>query len=348
MPKPLMVRSQSLGSGKITKNKTVKYVPSPANRKRLVSQSSSTFSGESTDSEFPSPSHSITKIAELLSNATDDDLLGHEPLLLNREAEIDGVQEIIRSLTEREKSQLPDINMPIRHLRAEKGNVQKAIQKCKAALKWREEFGVGQITTCMQTGGELEKIIKFEGETGKIYVRGYDKDGRAVVYMDNSRANSDNVIDNMRHLVWNLEKAFACTARKSIEKGATRPLEKYCLAINFIGFQLSAAPSLSVSKFTLEILQTHYPERMHRAYVLNPPLSFRVFWNLVKPFIDPVTKSKIVFCSPGSEGMKQFHREMGPENLDKLEPFAGGTKKVKDYDAQEYFGLPMDVTFAED
>jgi hypothetical protein len=287
----LLLKSQSLGSGEISgEDCSVKYTPTK-NRQRLASQSS-TWSGESTDSEYPSPIRS--NVIESLRNATDDDLLGREPLLLSRDAEIQGVREIIKSLTEQEKYQLSDINMPIRHLRAEKGNVEKAIQKCKAALKWRQEFAVDRIKTCMETDNEFKEIIKFEGETGKIYVRGYDKNGRAVIYMDNSRSNSDNTIDNMRHLVWNLEKGFACTARKSKELGGERPLEKYCLAINFIGFQLSSAPPLSVSRFTLEILQTHYPERMHRAYVLNPPLSFRVFWNLVKPFIDPVTKSKIV------------------------------------------------------
>jgi hypothetical protein len=46
--------------------------------------------------------------------------------------------------------------------------------------------------------------------------------------------------------------------------------------------------------------------------------------------------------------MKQFHEEMGAENLHKLEGFAGGKEKVNAYDAEEYFGLPMDVTFDEE
>ena len=104
---------------------------------------------------------------------------------------------------------------------------------------------------------------------------------------------------------------------------------------------------MSTSKHTLEILQCHYPERLHRAYICNPPWVFSTFWTVIKPFVDPVTKTKIAFCS-GSKGMQTIANDMGGmEQRGKyhLEPCAGGTEVLRDFNNVEYLNLPMNVPF---
>ena len=72
--------------------------------------------------------------------------------------------------------------MPLRHYRAEKGNLNEAIRKIKLTLKWREEFNVEEIKRCFDTEyikglsadkqqelNQLADIIAYENETGKIY-----------------------------------------------------------------------------------------------------------------------------------------------------------------------------------
>ena len=136
----------------------------------------------------------------------------------------------------------------------------------------------------------MNEILQKEHETGKIYVRGYDSEGRALMYMRPGRENTHNEENNMRNLVFNLEKAIACTGRKSMELGAKLPLEKIKLVIDYDGFKVRNSPPMSTSKRTLSILQSHYPERMAVSYVCNPPLYFRTFWTLIKPFVDATTK----------------------------------------------------------
>lgn len=45
----------------------------------------------------------------------------------------------------------------------------------------------------------------------------------------------------------------------------------------------------------LNILQNHYPERLGLALILNVPWLVNMFFNLIKPFIDPVTREKMRF-----------------------------------------------------
>lgn len=271
-------------------------------------------------------------------------VLGGETSKMGVKEELEAVQAMWEALSEEERKALPDRTMLVRHYRAEKGNLKAGIGKLKAALEWRKEFGVVDIVNCMMDETDLAKIMMNENETGKIYVRGYDAEGRALMYMRPARENTQNELNNMRHLVWNLEKAIACTARKSVELGSILPVEKVNLVIDYEGFRLRDAPPLSTSKYTLDILQKHYPERLHRAYVLNPPMVFKTFWAIVRPFVDPSTKQKIIFCT-GKHGMESLHAAVS--RTDKLEAVACGTNPVRDFDSQEYLDLPFDVCFDE-
>jgi len=304
-------------------------------------------------------------------------LLGGEDSKYDRQDELDGVRYIWNELDKVERSELPDLAMMVRHWRAESGDAEKALAKLRDTLHWRREFGVDDLVGCFEGGdsgggngestanNKLAATMEEENSTGKIYVRGYDREGRAFMYMRPGRENTMNAADNMKHLVWNIEKAVACTKRKSLEILSSRrkqqqqqvpsdaagadqqmPLEKINLVIDYAGFRLRDAPPLSTSKHTLDILQKHYPERMHRAYVLHPPLYFKTFWSVIKPFVDPLTKKKIVMVS-NDAAMRELTDAVGPANLNKMEPVAGGPEPVRDFDSREYLHLPFDHCFDE-
>jgi CRAL/TRIO domain len=233
------------------------------------------------------------------------------------------------------------------------GDATKALKQIKATLAWRKEFQVETLRDCFHSNAETEEEEKKDGDsgltakefreilleeeaTGKIYVRGYDKDGRAVVYMRPGRENTNHELNNMRNLVWNMEKAIAVTQRKGFLK--------IVFVIDYAGFSLRKAPPLSTSKYTLEIMQRHYPERCERFYLTNPPFIFKAFWAAVKPFIDPHTKQKIVFCT-GKAGLAHLVDELGGDPS-KIEECAGGTNpNLKEFNLQEYVNLPMDEAF---
>jgi len=197
---------------------------------------------------------------------------------------------------------------------------------------------VDKIRTCFQDGGDLEmrKVIIEENKTGKVYVRGYDRNGRAVIYLRPGLENTENVLNNMRHLVYHLERAIACTEKNG--------KEKYCVMMDYVGFKLRNAPSIKATRETLNILQNHYPERMFRAYICNPPAVFRMFWNLIKNFIDPVTKAKIVFCV-GLSGQKHVEEDFDTTTTEKC---AFGKSDLREFSSHEYLFNPLNTTFDED
>jgi len=45
----------------------------------------------------------------------------------------------------------------------------------------------------------------------------------------------------------------------------------------------------------LHILQTHYPERLGAALILNVPFLIHAFYKMISPLIDPVTRNKMKF-----------------------------------------------------
>jgi hypothetical protein len=54
-------------------------------------------------------------------------------------------------------------------------------------------------------------------------------------------------------------------------------------------------PSISTARQVLNILQTHYPERLGAALIAHIPWLMHAFYKLITPFIDPVTVTKMIF-----------------------------------------------------
>lgn len=55
------------------------------------------------------------------------------------------------------------------------------------------------------------------------------------------------------------------------------------------------APGLSTARQVAHILQTHYPERLGAALITHLPWLVLTFFKLINPFLDPVTRAKMIF-----------------------------------------------------
>jgi len=96
------------------------------------------------------------------------------------------------------------------------------------------------------------------------------------------------------------------------------PDGKMAWLLDYVGYNRSNQPPWKVSLSTLSIVQNHYPERLGRAVNFKPPFLFEIFWKAIRPFVDPVTREKLVFLSSkdDEENAKEMVKYFDPEHLD--------------------------------
>ena len=72
--------------------------------------------------------------------------------------------------------------------------------------------------------------------------------------------------------------------------------------------------------------QYRYPETMGKFYIINAPWGFSGAWTVVKPWLDPVTVSKIDIM--GSDFKDKLLQNVKPENLPKSLGVCVSVKRV--------------------
>lgn len=185
-----------------------------------------------------------------------------------------------------------------------------------ATIAWRNEFKPESIAAA---------DVLMQGCTGKVYVHGVDREGRPIIVMRPGYENMPGHPDNMRNLVFTLERACA-------ESGDS----KFCVLLDFSHYSIAKFPSLATSKATLSVLQDHYPERLGMAVIVNPPQLFSALYSAISPFVDPVTRAKIMFV----KGEKQLHQQIDPAQISLS---LGGTAQEFDPDVYYPGGLTAEA-----
>ncbi|KAI1391251.1 CRAL/TRIO domain-containing protein [Hypoxylon trugodes] len=199
----------------------------------------------------------------------------------------------------------------LRYLRATKWHEKESEKRLLETLAWRREYGVEELSA---------DHIGPENATGKQILLGYDKHGRPCHYLNPGRQNTDVSPRQVQHLVFMLERVIELMPAQQ---------ETLSLLINFktSKSRSNTAPGISQGREVLHILQTHYPERLGRAMIINVPWVVWGFFKLITPFIDPLTREKLKF----NEDMTQY---VPKEQL--WSEFAGGELQF-DYDHDVYW-----------
>ncbi|GEQ72350.1 hypothetical protein JCM33374_g6037 [Metschnikowia sp. JCM 33374] len=182
----------------------------------------------------------------------------------------------------------------LRYLRASKWDPEAAKKRIEATLAWRREFGLSKMT---DSQNELtDSVVSPENETGKEVILGFDNEARPCLYLKPGRQNTKTSQRQVQHMVYMLERVidFMPPGQDSL-----------ALLIDFkaspAGTVSNKIPPVNIGRQVLNILQTHYPERLGKALLTNIPLLAWTFLKIIHPFIDPLTREKLVFDQPFPE-----------------------------------------------
>uniref|UniRef100_A0A7S0HB85 CRAL-TRIO domain-containing protein n=1 Tax=Phaeocystis antarctica TaxID=33657 RepID=A0A7S0HB85_9EUKA len=242
------------------------------------------------------------------------------------------VRKLLAAVSEEPGAEWADEDVCARYLVARNNRLDKATTMLKETLRWRHSFGVSKL-------GERHAVIRTESETGKLRVSdSVDRAGRPVLVMTPRAENTSDHDGQILNLVYHLERA---TGGRGPVDGAADG--KLVTVIDFKGWSLRNAAPMKTSRATLSILQNHYPERLHRFLLLNVPTLFTVLWNAMNPFIDPVTRAKIVFVTGSAEQQQAALRECF--DLAQLEEGLGGLAPLH-WDPAAYFARDAELASA--
>ncbi|KAI8853058.1 CRAL-TRIO domain-containing protein [Chytridium lagenaria] len=223
-----------------------------------------------------------------------------------------------------------DIPCLLRYLRATKWNVEIAVKRVEKTLQWRREYRPTEISP---------EEVEPESVTGKQFFTGFDKVGRPLYYLVPRNENTKTYDRQLRYVVYNLEKGIALMPPS---------VEQLSIIIDYENMSMMSAPSVQISKKFLEVLGDHYPERLGQGFMINPSWYLWMFFKLLGPFLDPVTKSKIHFVNVSKQlemnatGTKDEQGTAGWTNIlfyvdpDQLPVAYGGTHNFV-YDHKTYW-----------
>lgn len=202
------------------------------------------------------------------------------------------------------------VKMARRHLRGEKGNAQIALDKLKQTIQFRRDKCVDATRQSFYENTRSSRyrqrrISQYLGPQGKLIVRGYDVEGHACLHCIPRHSPPGCEQDHLGCLLaflYILEKASACS--ESHPKNTDGMI---IVSLDFKGYQQKwHVPPMNVVREMLVILRDHYPERLHRVYLMDAPLVFRYTWAMLKPMMDPETRAKFQFVSGRFQKVRVF------------------------------------------
>lgn len=166
----------------------------------------------------------------------------------------------------------------IRWLRSEAFNVDQTFQKLHDHCQWWKEYPMDSFTEAHEFN-----------EAGPLFVCGEDRWRRPVLIARpcvHLPVNKEESLLSARRCVYTLQR---CVERMPPGVG------KATVIYDAKGLQARNL-DLTFSREVVSAIQCQFPERVTRILVINNHWSMAFFWSAISVLIDPVVKSKILFC----------------------------------------------------
>jgi len=227
-----------------------------------------------------------------------------------------------------------------------KTTVKGALRKVRNTLRFYQDKNIHETirtifdhTTSQnkEEGTQQQALTHYLGPEGKMFVRGYDRQGHACLHVIARNSPPGTHQDRegaMLAFLYSLERAIACSENHQARKhNCNDGMIVGCIDLK--GFQLWHIPPLVVLVEMVLLLKDMYRDRVFCIYLVDAPLLARYMWNLLQPFIYYKLKNKCVFVTGQAEREHVFGA--GNFDLDQCMPYQHpGGKRTKPMDMDKY------------
>uniref|UniRef100_A0A7S3L039 CRAL-TRIO domain-containing protein n=1 Tax=Amphora coffeiformis TaxID=265554 RepID=A0A7S3L039_9STRA len=211
---------------------------------------------------------------------------------------------------------LPPKELPLRFLRAGKGDPKEGLRRYEETLQWRKEEKVDLILR--EANPNFDAIKQYY----KHYCHGKGKNGEPCYYEQPPKTNLKALREAgvgletlLRHYVQVAEFQWQFLERDDLRNSI------YIIDLEGMRFGDFVGEVVDFVKRASKLSNLHYPERAGYVFVINVPSWFKLIWNVVKQWVDPVTLEKISILRGKEEIMRNMELRIP---LDQLPPEYGG------------------------
>jgi len=248
------------------------------------------------------------------------------------------------------------IELAKRFLIVNNGRVDRATKGMKSTLKYRQEVlriddirrsflcrpdededddnGGGEDEDTKERFATIRRGLERQIDDTSIFIRGRDNDGYPIIRPIIRAHNGWDVDYFIMLFELLIDRALAAT-----ELGGGK-YSKITVLFDYSEYARKNDAPIAVVKKLLFRLRDHYPEFLEHVFIMDSPLLFRIFYTLVRPFIDCHTKKKIKFDTRTSRGVLSkymsddeimFCKEKDVEDID-LKKYLYDTPYSRDID----------------
>lgn len=165
-----------------------------------------------------------------------------------------------------------------RYAIARKFDTKKTLQMIEASVKWRAEKNYDTI--------ECEKCLKDPNRHFAEFV-GWDREHRPV--MISAMGHAPDRSDPQESIVHSVQQFNNLIRHMPV--GVT----KWISITDFNSYSYWTDTNPKIANAVTGVMADHFPERLGKMILVDPPSAFWVFWKVFSPFIDQRTKDKVVF-----------------------------------------------------
>ena len=197
-----------------------------------------------------------------------------------------------------------------RHLNGS-GDFKFALKGLKKTVAFRTSRNIEVYRTCMNEGfvyanqehtklaAQLRNSISENMKFQTMVPRGHDRSQNAVLLAMPRKEKGERGVESfLDFVIYIIERTIACT--EAMSEGRSENI------VVVLDCKRSCAPCLKAMKAAVRILQNHFPNRLKNLVIIDPPAWLSGAYHLLKPFLDPDTRTKFMMATSKKQKAASF------------------------------------------